>query len=168
MLSKLLKVRVNVITGRGRTAPRKLQRLLDKKLNSKTFRPKDRAWIVCDRDEHSWSEDEIDEVARWAKNRDCYGLALSNPLFELWLLLHFEKGARATKKDDISKRLKKYDSQGKGVQESKYTLDAIRTAIKNADKKHVPKSLWPRKPGQTTVYLLVRETLEASEELHSD
>lgn len=47
----------------------------------------DELWMVIDRDKQSWSTQQIAEVARLC-NQKSYGFALSNPCFELWLLLH--------------------------------------------------------------------------------
>ncbi len=62
-----------------------------KQLNnfSKEFNLKegDELWMVIDRDKQSWSTQQIAEVARLC-NQKRYGFALSNPCFELWLLLH--------------------------------------------------------------------------------
>lgn len=62
-----------------------------KQLNnfSKEFNLKedDELWMVIDRDKQSWSKQQIAEVARLCFQKR-YGFALSNPCFELWLLLH--------------------------------------------------------------------------------
>ena len=62
-----------------------------KQLNnfSKEFNLKegDELWMVIDRDKQSWSTQQIAEVARFCVQKR-YGFALSNPCFELWLLLH--------------------------------------------------------------------------------
>ncbi len=62
-----------------------------KQLNnfSKEFNLKegDELWMVIDRDKQSWSTQQIAEVARLCIQKR-YGFALSNPCFELWLLLH--------------------------------------------------------------------------------
>lgn len=62
-----------------------------KQLNnfSKEFNLKegDELWMVIDRDKQSWSTQQIAEVARLCVQKR-YGFALSNPCFELWLLLH--------------------------------------------------------------------------------
>jgi len=54
------------------------------------LRASDRAWIVVDAD--SWPEDQLLELHGWSTEDSRYGLAVSNPKFEFWLLLHFEDG----------------------------------------------------------------------------
>lgn len=47
----------------------------------------DELWMVIDRDSQSWDENQIAEIARLCQQKHYY-LALSNPCFEFWLLLH--------------------------------------------------------------------------------
>lgn len=47
----------------------------------------DRVWLVLDVD--SWGEKKLSEVAQEARTRE-FSLAVSNPCFEVWLLLHGE------------------------------------------------------------------------------
>ncbi|QZT35657.1 RloB family protein [Halosquirtibacter xylanolyticus] len=44
-------------------------------------------WMVVDRDKGNVSESQLKEIIRQCEERG-YGLAISNPTFELWLLLH--------------------------------------------------------------------------------
>ena len=55
----------------------------------------------------------IPEAKQMAKANDI-NLAISNPSFELWLLLHFRSGPGAKHRDEIVKMLKKFvpDSTG--------------------------------------------------------
>ena len=47
----------------------------------------DELCLVIDRDKQSWTEATISEVAQFCHAKQ-YILALSNPCFELWLLIH--------------------------------------------------------------------------------
>lgn len=51
---------------------------------SKTY---DERWIVCDRDKQNFSEEQYKELLEKCSENTIY-LAMSNPTFELWLLLH--------------------------------------------------------------------------------
>ena len=51
------------------------------------LREGDSLWMIIDRDKQSWSSREIADVARLCVQKK-YGFALTNPCFELWLLLH--------------------------------------------------------------------------------
>jgi len=48
------------------------------------------AWLVIDKDDNN--DEKLRKVYEWSQSKDNYGLALSNPKFEYWLLLHFEEG----------------------------------------------------------------------------
>lgn len=48
----------------------------------------DELWMVIDRDFQSWTIKMIREVAQKCHQKKGYFLGLSNPAFELWLLLH--------------------------------------------------------------------------------
>lgn len=61
----------------------------------------DELWLVIDRDKQSWSESQISLIAQECIQKG-YGLALSNPCFEVWLLLHFK---------DISSECSEQDKQ---------------------------------------------------------
>ncbi|WP_422451131.1 MULTISPECIES: RloB domain-containing protein [unclassified Endozoicomonas] len=47
----------------------------------------DELCLVIDRDQQAWEEKAISEIAK-ACDQKQYLLALSNPAFDLWLLLH--------------------------------------------------------------------------------
>lgn len=53
------------------------------------IRQGDQLWLVLDRDSQSWNDEMMSDVASECWRRD-YQLAVSNPCFEVWLLLHFE------------------------------------------------------------------------------
>jgi len=48
------------------------------------FKSPDELWMIIDRDE--WTN--IDEISTLCKNEGNFYLALSNPCFEFWVLLH--------------------------------------------------------------------------------
>ena len=62
---------------------------LDRFARQFMLRDGDQLWLVIDRDSQSWKPKEMVEVARACQQKNYY-LAVSNPCFELWLLLHFE------------------------------------------------------------------------------
>lgn len=108
------------------------------------------AWIVLDRDQ--WPPDELDRVSTWARAKSQYGLALSNPKFEYWLLLHFEEGHRIGSAQECVNRLRKYLPQyRKSIGSWTPTRDQIQQAIRRAKlrDKFVDKG-WPNQPGSTT------------------
>ena len=119
----------------------------------------DEAWLVIDRD--SWTQAQIAELHNWSLLHENHGLAISNPSFELWLLLHFESpvGIDSTRRcvDRLKRWIRDYD---KGFDAGKITRQQVQTAIERAkrhDHQHVDD--WPRHPGQTTVYRLVESII---------
>lgn len=60
---------------------------------AKTYEPEeeDELWIVLDRDEGFHNALGYKELAEWEQESEQHHVALSNPRFEYWLLLHFEE-----------------------------------------------------------------------------
>src|SRR5690349_15468219 len=55
-------------------------------LKNEPLKKYDEAWIVIDKD--TWTDEQLTQLCEWTKEAENYGLALSNPKFEYWLLLH--------------------------------------------------------------------------------
>lgn len=135
----------------------------------------DELWIVIDRDQ--WKEKMLSDVAQYCSQNDNLRLALSNPCFELWLLLHFEDVA--SYEDEMKKKLfqnKKNSKSGEpwlkrrmrelmgSYSESDYDapslLPRIGTAINRAEQLDLNKAdRWPQTIG-TRVYLLAKSIME--------
>jgi hypothetical protein len=73
----------------GPSSPRSVMRTLDRFARQFMLRDGDQLWLVIDRDSQSWKTQEMAEVSRACQQKNYY-LAVSNPCFELWLLLHGE------------------------------------------------------------------------------
>jgi hypothetical protein len=126
---------------------------------SEDLHKKDEVWVVVDKD--SWKEEHLVELHRWAQTKSHYGFALSNPKFEYWLLLHFDKGDRVTSSDGCDKRLAKHlPLYDKHIPSQHFTIDRIQSAVERAKKRDTPPCPdWPRTTG-TTVYRLVEKILQ--------
>lgn len=120
------------------------------------------AWVVVDVD--TWSEGQLGRVCAWSKQDDRNHMAVSNPCFEYWLLLHFEDGTGLKSVKDCLERLgrcmPRYDKHPNMEQ---INGQMIRLAINRA-KCHdqPPCDDVPHYPG-TTVYRLVEQLLDAAE-----
>jgi len=92
-----------------------------------------------------------------------YGFALSNPKFEYWLLLHFEDGTGVNSSRDCTDRLKRWmPDYDKAIDTRKISQAQIDDAIRRARQRdHPPCEDWPKNLGQTTVYRLIENILEA-------
>lgn len=71
----------------GHSAPRHVLDQMDKYKKEFGIKVNDELCLVIDRDKQSWTEATISEVAQFCHAKQ-YILALSNPCFELWLLIH--------------------------------------------------------------------------------
>lgn len=128
------KTELKVLRNTNLSDPQKVRKRLLDAMNRTCLRPGDACWCVIDRDQ--WPQDVIDELIRWASGETpsglSYGLALSAPKFELWLLAHFEDmvnnehtGAGAVVQE-LQRHLPDYD---KTITRWKPSEEDIRTAI---------------------------------------
>lgn len=94
----------------------------------------------------------------WSIQATNYGLAVSNPKFELWLLMHFEDAAGAATSQQCSERLNRYlPGYDKGHIDTGKLKPGIASAVARAQQKDQPPCTdWPRSSG-TTVYRLVEK-----------
>lgn len=135
----------------------------------------DQLWVVVDRDK--WEQKMLSEVARKCEQNRYLNFCLSNPCFELWLILHLEDVAQYSEDDKKSlSENKKVNSNGDtwtkkrlrslmggSYHEAKYEaaglLPKIKDAIARASKLDLnPKDRWPQEVG-TRVYRLVNSIL---------
>ena len=138
----------------------------------------DELWMVIDRDYQSWEIEMIKSVAQICHQKKGYYLSVSNPAFELWLLLHLVdcsaltqrekedlfKNAKVTRNKTYSKKMLS-DLLG-GFNEAKYDADSfvpkVEEAIKNAIALDTnPRTRWPNYLA-TRVYKLVQNIISSS------
>lgn len=123
----------------------------------------DQYWLVTDK--NSWNQQQLGELFKWSETSEDFGLAVSNPKFEYWLLLHFEDGRNVSSSAECSLRLKRYlPDYDKSIDQAKFTLENIAQAVRRAKRGDSPPCFdWPRTSSATTVYKLVEMILESSE-----
>lgn len=138
----------------------------------------DELWMVIDRDYQSWGIEMIKSVAQICHQKKGFYLALSNPAFELWLLLHLVdcSGLTQNQRDDLLRnakvtRNKTYSKKMlsdilNGFNEANYDpntfMPHVEEALRNAIKLDInPKTRWPNYLG-TRVYKLVANILASS------
>ena len=116
------------------------------------------AWVVVDKD--NWSDDSLSKLFNWSCRSCRFGLALSNPKFEYWLLLHYEAGDNIRSAANCMDRLRIYiPNYDKGLSNRLFGLDDIAQAVERAKRKDSPPCRdWPRITG-STVYRLVQRIL---------
>lgn len=134
----------------------------------------DELWLVVDKDR--WTEAMLSRVAAECSQEVAMHMALSNPCFELWLLLHIEDSAlltpeeqkqwienrRKSKNDDPYLKVRLRQKMG-SYHESSYDALALIAHVEDAieraralDKN--PNERWPQTLG-TRVYLLAESVM---------
>lgn len=105
-----------------RRNPAAVFKRFQKAMRTEDFRKGDEAWIVVDVD--TWRDDEFAELLSWAASDPRHHLAVSNPKFELFLLMHFERGNGCTTPQKVDAALKRYwPRYGKRVSATRFSLD---------------------------------------------
>ena len=156
--SKNLDAHINLSKRDNKSAPKYLLQEIKRNIERIELKSTDEAWIVLDRDR--WGESQLNELFNWAKNRKNCHIAISNPSFEFWLLLHFEEGNGVNSRSECETRLSNYLNREykKSIDGRKFTPERISTAIDNAKKRYTMSSVQRGlivSPRQTTVYKLV-------------
>jgi len=150
------------------SSPEKVLRGLEDHIEDHNMIEGDQAWLVIDK--NHWEDSQIQPLHDWTvqqngasrKTMINRGLALSNPCFECWLLLHFDDKSPSVEDCNEYKRLLRehlpdYDKNLKRHR-NKFTRDKIVEAVKRAKTRDRPPCKdWPRTPGVTTVYRLVEK-----------
>lgn len=89
-----------------RRNPAAVLKRFQKALRTEDFRAGDEAWIVVDVDE--WDRGELEALLAWARKDDRRHVAISNPKFELFLVMHFEKGNGCTTASSVDAALRRH------------------------------------------------------------
>ncbi len=150
---------VDCPTRNRQSSPFQVLKTLKQRIMEKNPRPPYEAWLVIDKDH--WTGVQIDELAKWVDHHGNRGLAVSNPKFEFWLLLHFEMGNDVHTSRECTIRLQRYlDDFSKHIDPRAITLFGIEAAIQHAKlRDNPPCSDWPHDSGSTTVYRLVERMI---------
>ena len=156
------------------SAPEYVMGQLTEYKNENALDPDDELWLVIDRD--NWKQAALRVVAQKCAQDEAMHLALSNPCFELWLMLHLvdvaslsdkeKKRIFENKRDGASDPYLKREMRRlmKGsYNEAKYNAFVlvlyVHDAIKRAEQLDVhKKARWPQELG-TRVYLLAESIL---------
>lgn len=154
-------VRVSCLKGKHDSSPPHVLKRMTDYLQIEGLKSSDEAWLVVDKDQ--WTEEQLLQLHQWSLLHESYGFALSNPKFEYWLLLHFEDGTGITSTRDCTVRLNHWiPDYDKGFDTRKVSPAQINDAIRRAKKRDLPACEdWPRDLGQTTVYRLIENILNA-------
>lgn len=146
----------------GRRNPGQVLKRFQKALRTEDFRKDDEAWLVVDVDE--WDDAEFAELLEWTKADPRHHLAISNPKFELFLVMHFERGNGCTTPQAVDSALKKHlPKYAKRINASQFTVAQVRAAIENARMKRAGCGSDIPDPGMTDAHLLAERLLGSAE-----
>lgn len=154
-------VRIKCLKSDKKSSPPNVLKRLEKYLNEEGLKATDEAWLLVDKD--TWNDAQLKLLLAWTKKRVNRHLALSNPKFEYWLLLHFEDGRGISSKEDCDRRLEQYlPNYNKALGKNSFSLEDIKRAIQRAKTKDIPPCEdWPSING-TTVYRLLLNIIAAT------
>lgn len=119
---------------------------------------------MIDRDQ--WDPEHTCVLQKRVRQQPNMHLAVSNPCFEYWLLLHFESGDGVAGRQGCLDRLaKRFPGYNKVIGPGDISTDMIRQAVVRARKKHEAQG-YPEIPTSlgSTVYLLVQRILDCETE----
>lgn len=156
------KTQIKIIpTEDGSSSPKSVLDRLHKYAVEFQFGEGDQFWLVIDRDR--WETTNLRNVIELCRNSN-YNVALSNPCFELWLLLHFRKVEELDLHDSMSASDIKglfnpfFDQRNKGNFDDTFQDWINHAIVESAKLDQDPKAPYPECPG-TRVHVLVEELL---------
>lgn len=142
-----------------RRNPAAVLKRFQKAMRTEDFRKRDEAWIMVDVD--TWGNEELAELLAWVKSDFRHHLAISNPKFELFLVMHFERGNGCTTPQKVDATLKRYwPRYDKRVNATHFSLDEVKAAVEAARMKRAGCQDITPAPGMTDVHLLVERLIE--------
>ena len=153
---------VEGVAGQGHSSPKHVIKRLDRYRKENVPWPNDEMWIMFDRDR--WTQEMLTTVCQLANQKN-YSMAISNPCFELWLLLHHmdvERDAVFACNDlvlELRNLLGEYNKDNVKLENFE---GGINQAIIRAEAKDIhPADRWPQTTG-THVYRVVKTILDAN------
>jgi len=148
--------------GKKDSSPQKILELAKQILLDSSRIGSGKIWILMDK--NSWKKEHLDELVRWAKKKMNCHVAISNPKFEYWILLHFELAGSVSSRE-CSDMLSKHLPDFRKRLRTPLTLKQVTQAVIWAKQRDIPPCTgWPNYPGQTTVYRLLESIQRANEE----
>ena len=141
----------------SRRNPAAVLKRLQKEIGSEELRDGDEAWVVVDVDDY---EGELGDLLEWCDSHPGFHLAVSNPKFELFLVMHFEKANGCTTAAKVDAALKRHmPGYDKRLTPTQFSLEDVRGAIANAREKRVARADELPGPGMTDAFKLAESLL---------
>lgn len=151
-------IHIEVLSSKkGHSSPQNVLRRLREYIKHYGLEKEDEAWLVIDVD--NWGEEILADICQGCQKPGFY-TAISNPCFELWLMLHQEKPKRVLHERECRIELEKLLGEYK---KSKYNaqklLSHVNLAIQHAEQMdRESNGPWPQGTG-SHVYKLVRKII---------
>lgn len=143
----------------GRTNPAQVLKRFQKEMRSGSFRKNDEVWLVVDVDE--WNEAELSSLIAWERQDKRHHLAISNPKFELYLVMHYGKAGGCTTPQAIDAALGRYMPRyDKRLKPTAFDRRQVETAILHAKAKRRSCTTPLPERGMTDAYRLAERLLE--------
>ena len=158
--------------------PLAVKALLSKAKQDYNFKSTDEFWLVIDRDDWETIHNiDLEKLAEDCNSEKNFFMALSNPCFEMWLILHlkkleeipeedrakiYENAAISAKKHYVDEALANYIGDGRGYNKRPNPavfLPKVMQAIQNAKKIAVMEEPYPKTLG-SDVYKLVQKLIK--------
>lgn len=145
---------------KGQTDPASLVKTMRTKgRGARDLQRNDEQWLVMDVDE--WTPEQMRKAVEWASKDQRRGLAISNPKFEAYLLLHFpDAGRPSSEARRVEAELKRHMPDGfKRLAPTAFTSDQVISAVARSrgfgenDRKAIPRA------GMSTFHLLVESLI---------
>jgi len=114
----------------------------------------DQLWLVMDVDR--WGEDNLRNIAKECQDRKSWNIALSNPCFELWLILHVASIENVTSSSCQEMKAEMHQKIPGGYK-TEYFLEHLETAVQRAQALDSAPGFPLPKEMQTKVYQLILE-----------
>jgi hypothetical protein len=151
-------------TDHGESSPQHVMARLEQYLDDYCVGEGDQFWLVCDTDHWIKSNhiQNLVEVVRRCKQKGI-SVALSNPCFDLWLLLHFDDFPTASALacnqigDLIREKVASFNKSR--VYDLPFSESSVRDAIKRSRDNFVESQVIPGRL-QTAVHLIIDELVE--------
>ncbi|OGT60183.1 MAG: hypothetical protein A3E85_04320 [Gammaproteobacteria bacterium RIFCSPHIGHO2_12_FULL_45_12] len=159
-LLRVMNETVNIIIKKGdkKTEPNQVLGRAKKYIRENGLSKNEQVWLVIDVDGRP--ENSFKGCFEWEKVDTKHNLAISNPKFEYWLLLHFERGDNVKNGSDCMIKLLRHlpNYEKNNISAKEITKENCATAMDNGSRKHEAVDIL--QGNCSTVYKLVKEILE--------
>lgn len=157
------RIEVSCILQKGKGLdPNSILKSIASEIKKRTLLPNDEIWAVLDRDE--WTEDQLNALVNWAKRHRGRFIGMSNPKFEYWLLLHFEKPKKTLTEKGCTAALKRHLPNYDKHIRVEISIDHIRQAISRAKELDQPPCKYFPDQNGSTVYRLLESIFRESDQ----